>query len=71
MGTSSSGTAHSFLQKIAKLKESLHFIGAPAKNKHIVFVDSKAEAAKFEPEKYLDTPKVGSRVGQGRGANAG
>jgi hypothetical protein len=54
------------LQKIAKLKESLHFIGAPAKNKHTVFVDSTQEAAGFEPEKYLDTPKVHTYRGQGR-----
>jgi U3 small nucleolar RNA-associated protein 11 len=45
------------VQKVEKLKEGLHFIGAPAQAKHTVFVDSAPEAASFDPEAYFDTPK--------------
>jgi U3 small nucleolar RNA-associated protein 11 len=44
------------LQKAARLKQSLHFIGLAPQNKHTVFVDSAEEAAKFKPAKYFDTP---------------
>ncbi|KAJ9507650.1 hypothetical protein QJQ45_019176 [Haematococcus lacustris] len=43
-------------EKIEKLKQSLHFIGAPAQNKHTVFVDSESEAKVFDPAAYFDTP---------------
>ncbi|KAK9809901.1 hypothetical protein WJX72_001314 [[Myrmecia] bisecta] len=43
-------------KKIERLKASLHYIGVPAQNKHIVFVDSDREARKFNPEKHFDTP---------------
>lgn len=45
------------LQKAARLKESLHFIGLRPQNKHTVFVDSAKEAAAFKPAKFFDTPK--------------
>lgn len=44
------------LQKAERLKQSLHFIGLGPQNKHTVFVDSAAEAAKFKPAKFFDTP---------------
>lgn len=43
-------------QKAERLKESLHFIGLGAQNKHTVFVDSAKEAAHFKPAKFFDTP---------------
>lgn len=47
-----------------KLQDSLHFIDDPEqqqeqpiqkKSKHVVFVDSEAEAKQFSPAKHLDT----------------
>lgn len=43
-------------QKVERMKESLHFIGAAPANKHVVFVDSAAEAKQFSAAKYFDTP---------------
>ena len=34
-------------QKVRRQKESLHFIGLPAQNKHTVFVEAKEEAKRF------------------------
>ncbi|KAI8464287.1 MAG: small-subunit processome [Monoraphidium minutum] len=42
-------------KKIARLKERLHFIGAPRASRHTVFLDSKAEAAAFDAAAYFDT----------------
>lgn len=44
------------LQKAERLKQSLHCIGLAPQAKHTVFVDSAAEAAKFKPSEYFDTP---------------
>jgi len=46
------------VQKIEKLRQSLHCLEAPATertNKHTVFVDSMEEAVQFDPVKYFDT----------------
>ncbi len=40
-----------------KLKERLHFVGAPSQSRHTVFVDDEAEARSFSAEAYFDTPK--------------
>ena len=42
-------------QKVEKLKSGLHFLGAPAANKHTVFVDTEQERQAFKPEEYFDT----------------
>lgn len=44
--------------KVQRLQESLHLIGAPtpASRKHVVFVDDEQEVEQFDPEKYFDTP---------------
>ncbi|CEG72000.1 UTP11-like, U3 small nucleolar ribonucleoprotein [Rhizopus azygosporus] len=51
-------------RKMEKLQDSLHFIDDPEqqqeqsiqkKSKHVVFVDSEAEAKQFSPAKHLDT----------------
>ena len=44
------------LQKVERLRGTLHFLGAPAQARHTVFVDSEAEAAAFMPEDFFDTP---------------
>jgi hypothetical protein len=43
------------MQKVERLKRSLHFIGAPAQNSHTVFLDEE-EAASFRPDEHFDTP---------------
>ena len=47
-----------FLQKVRRLKTSLHLIGAVPEGgrKHTVFVDDAAEARAFRPEAYFGTP---------------
>ena len=48
-----------FLQKAERLKESLHFIGAPGARsgaKHTVFVDDEEEERSFDAAAYFDTP---------------
>ncbi len=47
------------VQKIERLKGSLHFIGAAPKapNQHTVFVDSQDEVKGFDPAQYFNTPK--------------
>ena len=49
---------YSFLQKVRRLKTSLHLIGAVPEGgrKHTVFVDDAAEARAFRPEAYFGTP---------------
>mmetsp|Transcript_3181 Transcript_3181/g.7846 ORF Transcript_3181/g.7846 Transcript_3181/m.7846 type:complete len:248 (-) Transcript_3181:1141-1884(-) len=42
-------------KKVEKLKSGLHFLGAPAANKHTVFVDTEQERQAFKPEEYFDT----------------
>jgi U3 small nucleolar RNA-associated protein 11 len=43
--------------KAARLRESLHLIGAPAAGRqHVVFVDDDAAAAAFDPAQHFDTP---------------
>eukprot|EP00197_Chlamydomonas_leiostraca_P003099 CAMPEP_0202869552 /NCGR_PEP_ID=MMETSP1391-20130828/12519_1 /ASSEMBLY_ACC=CAM_ASM_000867 /TAXON_ID=1034604 /ORGANISM="Chlamydomonas leiostraca, Strain SAG 11-49" /LENGTH=251 /DNA_ID=CAMNT_0049549887 /DNA_START=127 /DNA_END=879 /DNA_ORIENTATION=+ len=44
-------------EKVDALRESLHFIGAPATNRHVVFVDEAKEAKAFDPAAYFNTPK--------------
>jgi U3 small nucleolar RNA-associated protein 11 len=44
------------MQKLIRMKGSLHFIGLTGQAKHTVFVDSAEEAAKFSPAEYFDTP---------------
>lgn len=47
------------LQKVRRLKTSLHLIGAVPEGgarKHTVFVDDAAEARAFRPEAYFGTP---------------
>jgi U3 small nucleolar RNA-associated protein 11 len=43
-------------KKVEKLQASLHLIGAPAQNKHVIFVENKHEAAEFDPAEHFDTP---------------
>lgn len=45
------------LQKLERLKESLHFIGMAPQNKHTVFVEDPKEAKTFNPEEYFGTSK--------------
>ncbi|GBF94859.1 hypothetical protein Rsub_08031 [Raphidocelis subcapitata] len=49
--------ATSEAKKIERMKETLHFIGAPRASKHKVFLDSKAEARDFDPAEFFDTPR--------------
>lgn len=44
------------MQKVERLRGTLHFIGAPAQARHTVFVDSEADAEAFRPEDFFDTP---------------
>lgn len=44
------------IQKLERLKERLHFLGAGAQPRHTVFVDSHKEARVFSAEAYFDTP---------------
>lgn len=41
--------------KKARLASTLHFVDAPKKNQHIVFVNSREEAEKFHPVKYYES----------------
>lgn len=41
--------------KIEKLSSQLHFLSDKPPNKHIIFVDSKEEADKFDAAKHFDT----------------
>jgi hypothetical protein len=45
------------LQKLKRMRGSLHFIGLAPQAKHTVFVGSAEEAAAFRPDEYFDTPK--------------
>lgn len=49
--------AQSEARKVERMKEGLHFIGAPRMAKHKVFLDSGAEAAAFDAAEYFDTPR--------------
>ena len=42
-------------QKVERLQQSLHLIGAPAANRHIVFVDDEKEAQRFDAAAHFDT----------------
>ena len=45
-------------KRVARMRESLHFIGAPrGGGRHKVFVDSKEEAAAFDAAEFFDTPR--------------
>lgn len=43
-------------KKAERLKDSLHFIGMAQVNSHTVFVDDAAQAKRFDPAAYFDTP---------------
>ena len=43
------------MQKVERMQQSLHLIGAPAANKHVVFVDDEEEAQQFDPARHFDT----------------
>jgi U3 small nucleolar RNA-associated protein 11 len=43
------------LQKVERMQQSLHLLGAPATNQHIVFVDEEEEAETFDPARHFDT----------------
>ena len=43
------------LQKVERLRRSLHFIGAPQQSRHTVFLDGE-EAPSFSPQRHFDTP---------------
>ena len=42
-------------QKVERLQQSLHLIGAPPANRHTVFVEDAEEAAAFDPATHFDT----------------
>ncbi|PRW61182.1 U3 small nucleolar RNA-associated 11 [Chlorella sorokiniana] len=42
-------------KKVERLQQSLHLIGAPAANRHIVFVDGEEAAQTFDPAAHFDT----------------
>lgn len=42
-------------KKVERMQQSLHLIGAPAANKHVVFVDDEEEAQQFDPARHFDT----------------
>lgn len=42
-------------QKAERLAGSLHLIGAPAANRHTVFVDDDEAAQAFDPASHFDT----------------
>lgn len=44
-----------FVQKLERLRRSLHFIGAPQQSKHTIFLDED-EAPTFSPQQHFDTP---------------
>jgi len=37
------------------MQQSLHLIGAPAANRHVVFVDDEEAAQAFDPAQHFDT----------------
>jgi U3 small nucleolar RNA-associated protein 11 len=37
------------------MQQSLHLIGAPQTNQHVVFVDDEEEAERFDPARHFDT----------------
>lgn len=37
------------------MQQSLHLIGAPTSNQHVVFVDDEKEAQRFDPARHFDT----------------
>ena len=43
------------MQKVERMQQSLHMIGAPAANQHVVFVDGEEEAQAFDPARHFDT----------------
>lgn len=43
------------LQKVERMRSSLHMLGAARPSSHKVFVDGVAEAKKFRPEEFFDT----------------
>ena len=43
------------LQRIEKLRDSLHFIGASAPRSHVVYVEDAAAVRGFSAEKHFDT----------------
>lgn len=44
------------LRKAEKLTAGLHFLDAPAANKHTVFVDDDQQLQSFDPAEHFDTP---------------
>lgn len=42
-------------KKVERMQQSLHLLGAPAANKHTVFVDDEEAADKFDPAAYFNT----------------
>ena len=50
-------------QKIQKLKENIHLIGAVAPKKHTIFVDSEEDVEHFDASEHFDTqPELVDRV---------
>ena len=43
------------LQRVERLRDSLHFIGSSAPRSHIVFVDDAASARTFSAQQHFDT----------------
>ena len=43
------------MQKVEKLKSTLHGLGAAKANKHIVFVDTPDQVQQFDAVEYFDT----------------
>lgn len=43
------------MQKLERLRRSLHFIGAPQQSKHTVFLEGE-EASSFSPQQHFNTP---------------
>ena len=53
---------NSLVQKVERLKGSLHGLTSSRPNKHIVFVDTPDEVQSFDPVQYFDTlPETVSR----------
>ena len=44
------------VQKVERLQQSLHFIGAPTQSKHMVFVDDESSLRGFSAEEHFQTP---------------
>lgn len=49
------GNPRAPLQKAERMQQSLHLIGAPAANSHVVFVDDEEEAEQFDAARHFDT----------------